>query len=237
MGTLVLRALTDRGCAATALSRRTGFDLQRSDPRDLTRALAQTDVVVDCSDAPDRRVATFDSSARALADAAARAGVGHLVLISIVGVDRPSLKGMSYYQGKLGHERALAAGTVPVSIVRSTQWYAFADQVYPSLPLGGSRFGLAPAMRMQPVANDAVARRLAAAALTPLPGQRLELAGPEVMSLADLIRRVWRARGQLARVAQVPIPGLKGFTDGALLPGPDAEIDSTTIAQWVANSH
>jgi uncharacterized protein YbjT (DUF2867 family) len=92
-------------------------------------------------------------------------------------------------------------------------------------------------MRMQPVSGEAVAARLADAAFEPLPGQRLELAGPEVMSLADLIRRVWRARGQLARVAQVPIPGLKGFTDGALLPGPDAEIDSTTIAQWVANSH
>ena len=41
---------------------------------------------------------------------------------------------------------------------------------------------------------------------------------------------------QQARVAQVPIPGLKGFTDGALLPGPDAEIDPTTIEQWVASS-
>ena len=128
---------------------------------DLTRALAGVDVVVDCSDATDRKVTTFESSARSLAEAAARAGVKHLVLVSIVGVDRPSLKSMSYYQGKLAQERALTAGTVPVSIVRSTQWFGFADQVYPSVRLAGGLWGLAPAMRMQPVSGEAVAARLA----------------------------------------------------------------------------
>ena len=236
LGTLAVRALAERGAVAASISRRTGFDLQRSSMDDLTRALAGVDVVVDCSDATDRKVTTFESSARSLAEAAARAGVKHLVLVSIVGVDRPSLKSMSYYQGKLAQERALTAGTVPVSIVRSTQWFGFADQVYPSVRLAGGRWGLAPAMRMQPVSGEAVAARLADAAFEPLPGQWLELAGPEVMSLADLIRRVWRARGQQARAAQVPIPGLKGFTDGALLPGADAEIDPTTIEQWVASS-
>lgn len=233
IGTLVLRALAERGYAAESLSRRSGFDLQRSSPADLTRALADTDVVVDCSDAPDRRSATFESSARTLAEAAASACVTNLVLISIIGVDRPSLKPMSYYQGKLAQERTLAAGTVPVSIVRSTQWYGFADQVYPSVRLGGTRLGLAPVMRMQPVSGGAVAARLADAALNPFPGQVVELAGPAIMSLADLIRRIWRARGQEARVVQLPTPGLKGFTDGALLPGPGAEIDTTTIEQWV----
>lgn len=81
--------------------------------------------------------------------------------------------------------RALAAGAVPLSVVRSTEWYGFADQVYPSVRMGDRRFGLAPAMRMQPVAAGAVAVRLADAALNPVPGPRVALAGPEVMARPD----------------------------------------------------
>ncbi len=88
-------------------------------------------------------------------------------------------------------------------------------------------------MRMQPVAGDAVAVRLAEVALDSDPDARVELAGPEPMTLAELVRRLWRARGATARVAQVTIPGLPGFTDGSLLPGPDAEIDPATVEEWV----
>lgn len=234
MGARVFGALRERGASAVSLSRRTGFDLRLSRPDVLARALDGVDAVIDCSDAADRRVATFAASAAALAEAAGRAGAGRLVVVSIVGIDRPGLARMSYYRGKLAQESALAAGPVPVTVVRSTQWYGFADQVYAALPLGRlGRAGLAPRMRMQPVAGDAVAVRLAEVALEGSPDARIDLAGPEPMTLAELVRRLWRARGAKARVAQVTIPGLPGFTDGSLLPGPDAEIDPATVEEWV----
>ncbi|MFT4225711.1 SDR family oxidoreductase [Micropruina sp.] len=234
MGARVVRALSAAGATAVPLSRRTGFDLTRSESDDLTRSLEGMEAVIDCSDAADHRRATFEASAKALSRAATRAGVGQLVVVSIVGIDRPGLARMGYYQGKLAQERALATGPVPVTVVRSTQWYGFADQVYVALRLGGwGRIGLAPAMRMQPVADGAVAARLARAALESPGSTRVELAGPEPMSVADLARRVWRARGVRARVAVVPVPGLPGFTDGSLLPGPDAELDPTTVEEWV----
>lgn len=233
MGAQVVRALREAGVTAVTLSRRTGFDLVRSDSDALTRALAGIDAVVDCSDAADRRRATFEASATALSRAAVRAGVGQLVAVSIVGIDRPGLARMGYYRGKLAQERALASGSVPLTVVRSTQWYGFADQVYAALRLGRwGRTGLAPAMRMQPVADHAVAARLARAALEGPGETRIELAGPEPMNLADLVRSVWRARGVRARVAALPIPGLPGFTDGSLLPGPEAELDPTTVEEW-----
>ncbi len=236
MGSQVVGALLARGVSARPLSRRTGFDLRRSDAEALARGLDGVDAVIDCSDAADRRVATFAASGAALARAASAVGVGRLVVVSIVGIDRPGLARMSYYQGKLAQEQALAAGSVSLTVVRTTQWYGFADQVFASVPLGGlGRPGLAPRMRMQPVAGDAVAVRLARAALDGVPA-RIELAGPEPISLAELVRRVWRARGVRARVAEVPIPGLPGFTDGSLLPGPDAEIDPTTAEAWVTRS-
>ena len=234
MGARVVRALSEAGATAVPLSRRTGFDLTRSDSDDLTRSLEGIEAVIDCSDAADHRRATFEASAKALSRAATRAGVGQLVVVSIIGIDRPGLARMGYYQGKLAQERALATGPVPVTVVRSTQWYGFADQVYVALRLGRwGRMGLAPAMRMQPVADDAVAARLARAALEAPGSTRIELAGPAPMSVADLARRVWGARGVRARVAQLPIPGLPGFTDGSLLPGPDAELDPTTVEEWV----
>lgn len=235
IGAQVVRSLETRGIRAASLSRRTGFDLQRSSADQLVRALDGVDALIDCSDAADRTIATFEASARALSLAAGRAGVERIVAVSIVGIDRPGLAKAAYYQGKLAQERGLAAGTVPVTVVRTTQWFGFADQIFPHLPLGGfGRVGLAPRMRMQPVANSAVGDRLARAALDDAPGTRVELAGPEQLMFAELIRRVWRARDVRARVAQVPIPGVPGFADGSLLPGPDAELDTTTIEQWVA---
>lgn len=83
-----------------------------------------------------------------------------------------------------------------------------------------------------PVAGFAVARRLASAVLTLSEPGKVEVAGPEPMTLADLIRRVGRARGVPARVLSVPVPGLRGSADGSLLPGPDAERDLTTVEDW-----
>lgn len=236
MGAQVVRAVVERGASARPLSRRMGFDLRRSSPDELARGLDGVDAVIDCSDA-GRTPATFAASAAALAEAAGRVGAERLVAVSILGIDRPGLARMSYYQGKRAQEAALAAGPVPVTVVRSSQWYGFADQVYAALPLGRfGRAGLAPKMRMQPVAGSAVAARLADAALLGGPDARIELAGPEPMTFADLVHRVWRARGTTARVAVVPIPGLPGYTDGSLLPGPDAEIDPTTVEEWVSRS-
>lgn len=218
-----------------SLSRRTGFDLRRSRPGELARALDGFDAVIDCSDAADRPVPTFAASATALAEAAGRAGVHAWPWCRSSASTGPGLAGMSYYRGKLAQELALAAGPVPVTVVRSTQWYGFADQVYAALPLGRfGRAGLAPRMRMQPVAGDAVAVRLVELALDSDPDARVDLAGPEPMTLAELVRRLWRARRATARVAQVTIPGLPGFSDGSLLPGPDAEIDPTTVEEWVS---
>lgn len=239
LGARVVRVLAEQGAAAVALSRRNGFDLSRSDPDQLARALDGCDAVVECSDADDRKPASFEASAAALAVAAGRAGVRQLVAVSIVGIDRPGLARMGYYQGKVVRERALRAAAVPVGIVRTTQWFGFADQAFAGIDLGRfGRIGLAPTMRMQPVSIDAVADRLVRAAVQGLPEGRIELAGPEPMSLAELVRRLWCARGIRARVAQLTIPGgrsfgIPGFADGSLLPGPDAEIDPTTVEDWV----
>ncbi len=91
LGARVVRVLAEQGAAAVALSRRNGFDLSRSDPDQLARALDGCDAAIDCSGAGDRKPATFEAFSAALAVAAGRAGVGQLVAVSIVGIDRPGL--------------------------------------------------------------------------------------------------------------------------------------------------
>ncbi|CCH18682.1 SDR family oxidoreductase [Micromonospora lupini] len=62
-----------------------------------------------------------------LLTAAERAGVGHAVILSIVGVDQaPDL---AYYRAKVLQEDLLKASKVPYSIVRATQFFEFVDAV------------------------------------------------------------------------------------------------------------
>ncbi len=59
--------------------------------------------------------------------AAKAAGVGHAVILSIVGADRvPSL---DYYRAKVLQEDILKAGPVPYSVVRATQFFEFMPAV------------------------------------------------------------------------------------------------------------
>lgn len=237
MGVQTVAAVQALGADPVALSRRTGFDLSAHPVDTLSARLAGCSAVIDCSDATDRQVATFTGNAQRLAAAADRAGVTHVVVLSIVGVDRPGLARMGYYQGKLAQEQALAVAAAPVSVLRATQWYEFADMVFMSLPLPGlGRVGLAPAMASQPVAGSSVGRRLAELALGD-PVGRIELAGPEPMLIPELVRRVNAARGTPVKVAGFPVPGIPGFSDGSLRPGPDAEIDPVTIQEWIALAH
>ena len=66
----------------------------------------------------------FRSSAGNITAAAARnAGVGHLLVLSIVGADR--LPASTYFRGKLAQEHAFADSGVPITIVRATQFFEF----------------------------------------------------------------------------------------------------------------
>lgn len=176
LGRQVVAAAERAGHRAKSLSRATGFDLLAEQSAEsaaaLTRALEGTDAVIDAVNQLGRRrqqaVDRFSAMARRVVAAAASAGVGRYVQTSIVGVDRPGLAKMGYYQGKLAAERAaaetarLAGSTVQVQIVRSTQWYEFAELMLARFDLGPVR--LAPKMLVQPVAAASVAELLVAVA-------------------------------------------------------------------------
>jgi uncharacterized protein YbjT (DUF2867 family) len=117
--------------------------------------------------------------------------------------------------------------------VRSTQFHEFAELV-----LGFTKKGpvaLVPKMRSQPVAASAVAERLVEVAEGDALPERLQVAGPEVLMVPDMARRVLRARHQRCLVVAVPAPGAaRPMATGALLPTEPFEVLGPTFDDWLS---
>ncbi len=221
------------GHQVVVLSRSTGVDVRTG--QGLKGALEGVDVVVDTLDGGTtnraRATAFFEESSGRLQDACADAGVRRVVVLSIVGVDR--VPGFGYYRAKLAHEAAARRGTVPVSIVRTTQFLEFAGQVLDRMGFGP--MAPVPSMRIQPVAARTVGRRLVEVATDGSPCLSSELAGPEAVELVEMARRTVRGRGAHKIVVPIRIPGAAGsaLRGGALLPGPDALIAGPGPDEWL----
>lgn len=233
VGRYVVTAAERVGHDVVVLSRRSGVDVQRGEG--LAEALAGVDVVVDTLNqmATRRKPAErfFTETARNLQSAAARAGVGHIVLLSIVGIDRAS--GYGYYAAKLAQEQVAQAGPVPVTILRATQFHEFPAQMLAMTRKGP--IAVVAKMRSQPVAARTVGEHLVRLA-EKQPGGIVELAGPEVFEMPDLARRTLAARGIKAKVVAVPVPGsaAKAMAGDALLAGPGTTIDGPRFDDWLA---
>jgi len=196
----------------------------------LAEAMVGVDAVVDVSNVTtlDEVVATrfFVAATDRLLAAEAEAGVGLHVLLSIVGVDQvPS----GYYRAKVAQERALAAAAGAAglrwTVLRATQFHEFAAQMIERLRRGP--LVPVPVMAVQPVSTIDVAKALADAveqgALTS--GRVRDVAGPDAMSLTDMVRAVLHARGERALVLPIPLPGVAGHAmrSGALRPAPGSQ--------------
>ncbi|MBB6550150.1 SDR family oxidoreductase [Nonomuraea rubra] len=227
-GRLVVEALRARGHAPMALSRGQGVDLL--DGSGLDAALAGVEAVIDVSNVTTLRksvsVDFFDRAGRHLVGAAARAGVRHLVTLSIVGVDRVK---NPYYAGKLRQEEIVRSGAVPWTILRATQFHDFAGQVLSGVP---GPIAVVPAARIQPVAVREVAEALAGLILEAPQAMAPELAGPQVESLVDMTRRLIAAGGARRRpVLPLYLPG--GTSSGRLLPTDSGPRGTQTFADWL----
>ncbi|MFC5788873.1 3-beta hydroxysteroid dehydrogenase [Agromyces tardus] len=233
VGRHVVDIVRERGHDGVILTRSTGVDLVAGDG--LADALAGVDTVIDVSstetlsDAASR--AFFGAVTRNLLAAEVDAGVGHHVALSIVGTD---LAPYGYYAGKLLQEQLVAAGPVPWTILRATQFHEFCAQLVGRMKVGP--VVVVPRMQTQPVAAREVAERLVALATGAPAARAADLAGPRVERLADMVRRYLTGAGRRERVVEVPLPGAYGraMRDGTLLPRPGADLGVQTFDEWVA---
>ena len=129
IGTKVVDLLTAEGHDAVAASRGSGVDVLTGDG--LAEALSGADALVDVVNSPsfedDPVMDFFTKSTTNLVDAAKRAGVGHYVALSIVGVD--GLPDSGYMRAKVVQEKIITESGLPYTIVRATQFAEFADAI------------------------------------------------------------------------------------------------------------
>ncbi|MFK3677003.1 SDR family oxidoreductase [Microbacterium sp. NPDC090218] len=170
-----------------------------------------------------------DIAARNLVEAARRAGVRHLVLISVVGADRMPI---GYFRMKAAAERAIEESGIPWTVLRVAQLHDFARPMVKAL----SGMRLAPrGLRFETVGVDAVAERLATLTLGGPAGRVPDLAGPEVQEIGDLVRAFDRAHGRSRRQLSVRIPGAIGraYRAGDNLADETAVRAGTTWAEYL----
>ncbi|MFJ3163770.1 SDR family oxidoreductase [Streptomyces kanasensis] len=228
LGRHVTERLRADGHEVRVVSRHSApYAVDLRDGRGLDAAVTGAGTVVHCASSPrggDERAAQH------LLDAARRAGVGHLVYISIVGVDRVPL---GYYRTKLAVERLVEASATGWTILRTTQFHDLVVRVLEGcarLPVLPVPAGVAD----QPVEVTEVAARLAELAVAGPAGRVPDLGGPQVLSFEELARAYLRASGRRRRVVPVPLAGrtYRAFRAGGHL-APERASGTGTFEQYL----
>ncbi len=233
IGSKVVEKLNAAGHEAVPHSLSTGVDVLTGEG--LEKAVAGADVIVNLTNSPtfdEASPAFFRTSMEKLLAAAEKAGARHFVVLSIVGVDQ--VPELDYYRAKTLQEELLAAGPVPYSIVRATQFMEFVDAIL-SWTTEGDTVRL-PGTPVQVIAAEDVADAVASvAAGAPLGGIR-NIAGPEVLPLDELGRVTLEARGDTRHtVVRDDDAGMFGVVRGDVLTGKeDARLAPTRYADWMA---
>lgn len=234
VGRHVTRIAREAGYDVVVLSRANGANVLTGEG--VAGALAGADAVIDVTSimtlSEKKARQFFETGTRTLLAAESRAGVTHHVALSIVGIDGIDT---AYYAAKLAQERAVAAGSIPYTIVRAGQFHEFAGQVLAQI---AGPFAVAPRTLMRPVA----AREVAAHLVQVVEGQPVEraqdLVGPRDETLADVARRQLAFDGIRRRVLDVRLPGAygRGLASGALRGGPDALQGEITFDEWLRSA-
>lgn len=232
IGSQVVGVLRANGHEAEPLSLSTGVNLLTG--QGLPEALKGADVAVNLTNSPtfdDASVTFFQQTMNTMLAAAAAEGVGHAVILSIVGIDR--VPGLAYYRAKLRQEDILRAGPVPYSIVRATQFFEFIGAVLSWN--ADDRTVRLPGTPVQPIAAADVALAVADVSAGPPLRDIRDVAGPEVFTLDELGRITLAAQGDPRTVVVDDTAGMFASVPGdALLAGSGAVIATTTYREWLA---
>ena len=225
IGSRMVPRLTALGHEVVAASPSTGVNTITGEG--LAAALASADVVVDVTnppslngDAPTRFFRTSTGNVLAAAS-----GIQHYVILSIVGVDQ--LTDGPYLGAKFMQEELVRGGGVPYTIVRATQFFEFVQGIGQAA-LDGDVVRLPPVL-FRPIAGSDVADAMTTAALAEPRNGVVDIAGPEVFRIDELV-------GEVVPHEVVADPNASYFiatvTENTLVPGPGTVLYATRFADW-----
>jgi uncharacterized protein YbjT (DUF2867 family) len=244
LGRHVAPLLREAGCSVRVLSRSAhegaeGLEFVVGDlttGQGIDAAVDGTSTVVHCAGTS----AGDEIKTRNLVGPATRAGVRHLVYISVVGADLvPVLSRLDramfgYFASKRAAERIVIESGLPWTTLRATQFHDLVLAVVrqmaklPVIPV--------PAGRFQPVDAGDVAARLVELALGTPAGFVPDIGGPRVYTMAELLGGYLSATGRRSRPMlpmRVPGQAAGAVRNGALLPA-DGVLGNRTWEDFLA---
>ena len=202
-------------------------------------AVEGAEIVLHC--AGTGRIKDDTAQARNLVRDAQRAGVPHILNISVVGADRIPVKTLmdrsmfAYFAAQRAVEVVIEESGLPWTNLRATQFY---DGFILVMVRGMSRLPVVPmpsGVRFQPIDADEVAARLADLTLGPPAGQVPDIAGPKIYDAEYLLRSYLAAVGKRRWIINIPVGGgaAAAIRSGANL-APDHAVGHRTWEEFLA---
>jgi uncharacterized protein YbjT (DUF2867 family) len=232
IGSKLVANLREQGHEAVAASPNTGVNTLTGEG--LADVLAGASVVIDVANSPSFEDAAvlefFETSTSNLLAEEEKAGVGHHVGLSIVGTERPPVRG--YFRAKNVQENLIVKSPVPYSIVHATQFFEFTRGIADEAT-DGNTVRIAPVL-YQPIAGDDVAAQVGRVAVgAPLEG-RVEIAGPEQFRMDEFIRDALAFWNDPREVVADPHAHYFGaeVEERSLVPLGDAVLGSIRYSEW-----
>ncbi|QEH43288.1 SDR family oxidoreductase [Chitinophaga sp. XS-30] len=186
IGSQVTKKLSDR-YEVLAASPQTGVNTLTKEGLD--EALKDASVVMDVSNSPsfadDDVMNFFKTSTENLVAASKKAGIKHLIILSVAGTSR--LQASGYFRAKQVQEDLVKASGIPYTIVQATQFFEFAGGIAYMGTVDGK--AVLPDAFSQPVASAEVASFMAEKATGEPANATLEIGGPERIAIDAWIRQ------------------------------------------------
>lgn len=236
VGAKVVSNLRNRGHEVLAASPRSGVNTFTGEG--LAAAIAGSQVVVDVTNprsfADTEAMEFFQTSCRNLLAAEEAAHVGHHVALSVVGTDR--LLASGYFRAKMIQEEMIERSPIPHTLLRATQFFEF---LYRIARANTDRLAirLSPAW-IQPIAAAEVAAALADLATAAPRNEMIEMGGPELFRLDEIVRHAIAATEDPREVITDRSARYFGaeLNAGTLTPDEGAVIGVTRFGEWLQQS-
>lgn len=235
IGSKVVGKLKQKGHEAIAAAPNTGVNTITGEG--LAEALMGADVVVDVANSPSfedkAAMDFFQTAGRNLTAAEVAAGIRHHVALSVIGAER--LQASGYFRAKLVQENQIKASPIPYTLVRATQFFEFIRGIAQSGTQGD--IVRLPHATFQPMAAEDVATAVAEAALGAPVNGTIEIAGPAVVHMDEIVATTLKHDEDRRKVVVDPDAlyfGLK-LNDLSLLPSPGAQLGATNFDWWLTN--
>ncbi|HSS62159.1 MAG TPA: NAD(P)H-binding protein [Candidatus Limnocylindrales bacterium] len=243
LGRHVVMRLRQSGHRARILSRqpRGHVDAVQGDLKTgagLEKAVAGMDAIVHAATGArqsltSRRVDV--GGTRRLIKVARKAGINHIVYVSIVGIDGAAYP---YYRTKVAAESIVRESAIPWSILRATQFHELIEVFLRGFSRLPGVVALPLAWQFQCVEAREVARRVVDGVLAEPAGLLADFGGPEVRTFTSLAEAWLNARKDTRRIVNLPLPFKfsRQIAEGKLIT-PDHKEGTVTFEEYLADRY